>query len=156
LAGGAVTGGAFKLGGLKALDDFLLNKKITEFNTYVGLSAGSVLAAPLAAGISPAEMGKSLEGKSEHFSRFPAADFYSPNFSDFATRPAQFALDMLAYLPGTLSDLLSQAPEITRTLQAPLMNTLRNPSIESARKVFTVLGEALSQRRHFPSPLDYL
>ena len=74
LAGGAVTGGAFKLGGLKALDDFLLNKKITEFDTYVGLSAGSVLAAPLAAGISPAEMVKSLEGKSKQFSRFRAND----------------------------------------------------------------------------------
>ena len=41
LAGGAVTGGAFKLGGLKALDDFLVNWKTTEFDTYVGLSAGS-------------------------------------------------------------------------------------------------------------------
>ena len=27
LAGGAVTGGAFKLGGLKALDDFLVNRR---------------------------------------------------------------------------------------------------------------------------------
>src|SRR5271169_3689169 len=82
LAGGAVTGGAFKLGGLKALDDFLVNKKTTEFETYVGLSAGAVLAAPLAAGVSPAEMLKSLEGKSEHFSRFGPADVYMPNLRD--------------------------------------------------------------------------
>ncbi len=38
LAGGAITGGAFKLGGLKALDDFLVNRKTTEFDTYVGLN----------------------------------------------------------------------------------------------------------------------
>ena len=62
LAGGAVTGGAFKLGGLKALDDFLVNRKTTEFDTYVGLSAGAVLAAALAAGISPAEMLKASKG----------------------------------------------------------------------------------------------
>ena len=29
LAGGAVTGGAFKVGGLKALDDLLVNRKTT-------------------------------------------------------------------------------------------------------------------------------
>ena len=42
LAGGAVTGGAYKLGGLKALDDFLVNRKTTDFDIYVGLSAGRV------------------------------------------------------------------------------------------------------------------
>src|SRR5512137_1530198 len=94
LAGGAITGGAFKLGGLKALDDFLVNKKTTEFDTYVGLSAGAVLAAPLAAGVSPAEMLKSLEGKSSEFSRFGPGDVYQPNLRDFVTRPAQFALDV--------------------------------------------------------------
>ena len=41
LAGGAVTGGAYKLGGLKALDDFLVNRKTTDFDIYVGLSAGA-------------------------------------------------------------------------------------------------------------------
>ena len=46
-----ITGGAFKLGGLKALDDFLVNRKTTDFDTYVGLSAGAVLAAPLAGGV---------------------------------------------------------------------------------------------------------
>ena len=79
LAGGAITGGAFKLGGLKALDDLLVDRKINEFDTYVGLSAGALLAAPLAAGISPAEMLKSLEGKSEEFSQFQPLDFYNPN-----------------------------------------------------------------------------
>ncbi|MFN8644531.1 MAG: NDP-sugar synthase [Candidatus Binatia bacterium] len=44
--GGAITGGAFKLGGLKALDDLLVNRKTTEFDSYIGLSAGAVLAAP--------------------------------------------------------------------------------------------------------------
>ena len=76
LAGGAVTGGAYKLGGLKALDDFLVNRKTTDFDIYVGLSAGSVLAAPLAGGVSPAEMLRSLEGVSEEFTELRAKDFY--------------------------------------------------------------------------------
>src|ERR1700675_1032202 len=97
LAGGAVTGGAFKLGGLKALDDFLVNRKTTEFDTYVGLSAGAVLSAPLAAGVSPAEMVKSLAGESEQFSRLNGSDFYSLNVGELLTRPARFALDTLGF-----------------------------------------------------------
>src|SRR3989304_2054900 len=114
LAGGALTGAAFKLGGLKALDDLLLNKKTTEFHTYVGLSAGAVLAAPLAAGVSPAEMLKSLEGQSTQVSPFGPGDVYSPNLRDFVSRPAQFAWDVLTFLPGTVSDLFNQMPELAR------------------------------------------
>ena len=65
LAGGAVTGGAFKVGGLKALDEFLVERKVTELDTYVGLSAGAFLATSLAAGITPDEMIEALEGTSQ-------------------------------------------------------------------------------------------
>jgi len=156
LAGGAVTGGGFKLGGLKALDDFLVNRKTTEFHTYVGLSAGAVLSAPLAAGISPAEMMKSLEGNSEHFTRFRLTDFYSPNLGEFLTRPARFAVDVMSFLPGTVGDLLTQVPGLTAKLQAPLGNALRNPGWGALQEVLEPLGEALAKRRGFPSPLDYL
>jgi NTE family protein len=156
LAGGAVTGGAFKLGGLKALDDFLVNKKTTEFDTYVGLSAGAVLAAPLAAGVTPAEMLKSLEGKSSQFSRFGAEDVYKPNLRDFVGRPARFALDVLAFMPGTVTDLLQQMPSLTRALEEPLRNAVRQPSIGRLQSVLAPIGEAIAKRRGFPSPLDYL
>ena len=53
LAGGAVSGGAFKVGGLKALDDFLSGRRITDLDMYVGISAGSILAASVASGITP-------------------------------------------------------------------------------------------------------
>ncbi|MFI5366676.1 MAG: patatin-like phospholipase family protein [Candidatus Binatia bacterium] len=156
LAGGAVTGGAFKLGGLKALDDFLVNKKTTEFDTYVGLSAGAVLAAPLAAGVSPAEMLKSLEGKSSQFSRFGAQDVYQPNLRELVARPAQFTLDVLAFMPGTVSDLLKQVPSLARALEEPIRDAVRQPSLGGLQKILAPIGEALAQRRGFPSPLDYL
>ncbi|HVO24380.1 MAG TPA: patatin-like phospholipase family protein [Candidatus Margulisiibacteriota bacterium] len=156
LAGGAVTGGAFKLGGLKALDDFLVNKKTTEFDTYVGLSAGAVLAAPLAAGVSPAEMLKSLEGKSTQFDHFRPGDVYAPAWGDFVSRPAQFAFDVLTFLPGTVGDLLRQVPRLARKLQEPLAEAWRNPSTTSLQELLTPIGEAIAGRRGFPSPLDYL
>ena len=89
LAGGAITGGAFKVGGLKALDDFLVNRKTTELDSYVGLSAGAVLAGALAAGISPAEMIKSLDGRSDELTAFQAYEFYSPNIREFIERERQ-------------------------------------------------------------------
>lgn len=156
LAGGAVTGGAFKLGGLKALDDFLVNKKTTEFDTYVGLSAGAVLAAPLAAGVSPAEMLKSLEGKSSRFTRFGPRDVYSPALREFITCPAQFALDVLTFLPGTVADLLRQMPQLARKLQEPLGKTWHEPGVARLQELLEPIGEALAQRRSFPFALDYL
>ena len=156
LAGGAVTGGAFKLGGLKALDDFLVNRKTTEFDTYVGLSAGAVLAAPLTAGVSPAEMLKSLEGQSTQFSRFGPSDVYKPNIRAFLERPAQFAWDVLSFLPGTVTDLFGQMPALARRLEQPLLDALRNPDLGHVRDVLAPIGEALAKRRGFPSPLNYL
>ncbi len=156
LAGGAVTGAAFKLGGLKALDDLLVNRKTTEFDTYVGLSAGAMLAGPLGAGVSPAEMLKSLEGKSTEFTRFGLADFYNPNIRDLVERPAQYALDLLSFLPGTISDLVAQMPELARKIEKPLANALRNPRLGAVQEILAPIGETLAKRRNFPSALDYL
>ena len=53
LAGGAVSGGAYKLGGLKALNDYMVNFKMTDFDMHVGLSAGALLSAAIANGVAP-------------------------------------------------------------------------------------------------------
>lgn len=156
LAGGAVSGGAFKLGGLKALDDLLVNRKTTEFDTYVGLSAGAMLAAPLAAGISPAEMLKSFEGKSAEFSRLRLSDFYNPNFYDLIARPAQFALDALAFLPGTVNDVLSQTPRVVSRIQQSLSHPQRKGALSLVQEILAPIGEALAKRRSFPSVASYL
>jgi NTE family protein len=156
LAGGAITGAAFKLGGLKALDDLLLNRKTTEFDTYVGLSAGAMLAAPLAAGVTPGEMLKSLEGKSNEFTRLQMSEFYSPNIRDLVARPAQFAFDVLTFLPGAITDLLLQVPELAQKLEKPLREALAHPSLDSMQEVLAPIGETLAKRRRFPSPMDYL
>lgn len=156
LAGGAVTGGAFKLGGLKALDDFLVNRKTTDFDTYVGLSAGAVLSAPLAAGVTPAEMIKSLEGKSDHFSRLNLLDFYNPNIGELFSQPARFAVDMITYLPGALGDVLAQTPALASALREPIADAMRRPSLTALTAILEPIGEMLARRRSLPSVLDYL
>jgi predicted acylesterase/phospholipase RssA len=64
LSGGAVTGGSFKAGGIKALNDYFSNFSVNDFDIYVGISSGSLIAAPLVGGISPESILKSLDGTS--------------------------------------------------------------------------------------------
>jgi NTE family protein len=156
LAGGAVSGGAFKLGGLKALDDFLVNRKTTEFDIYVGLSAGSVLAAPLAGGISPAEMIKSLEGKSTELTRFRFVDFYSPNFREFIERPIEYALAVALFVPGIVSDLVKTMPKVGEELRRAVREYLAAPSPGSLPRLLEPIAERLWNHRQFPSLLDHV
>jgi predicted acylesterase/phospholipase RssA len=89
LAGGAVAGGAFKAGGLRALDEALVRRRtpggtshafgLHEFDVFVGLSAGSVLASVLAAGIGPDEIMRILRGASDTYEAFRAWHFMRPS-----------------------------------------------------------------------------
>jgi predicted acylesterase/phospholipase RssA len=156
LAGGAVSGGGFKLGGLKALDDFLVNRKTTDFDMYVGLSAGAFLAAPLASGVTPPEMLRSIEGSSEEFTAFGARDFYQLNYREFVEQPLRYLLDLAAFLPGSILDLVAKSPAVAEKTAEPLRAYLREPSFAHLREMLMPIGEALLETRPFPFPLDYL
>src|SRR5271167_1003482 len=56
LGGGGFTGGVYEIGALRALDLLSVNRTVTDFDVYVGTSAGAFVAAALANGISPEEM----------------------------------------------------------------------------------------------------
>jgi predicted acylesterase/phospholipase RssA len=56
LAGGGFLGAAYELGALAALQESIHGLDLTELDTYVGVSAGSFLAAGLANGLSPVAM----------------------------------------------------------------------------------------------------
>jgi predicted acylesterase/phospholipase RssA len=156
LAGGAVTGGAYKLGGLKALDDFLVNRKTTDFDIYVGLSAGAMLAAPLAASVTPAEMLRSIEGVSEEFSALRASDFYGLNFGEFARKPVDFLFDLVTYVPGLLYDFLVQTPTVLRLLEEPLTRARHQATLDNLLECVTPIVDAIGSAREFPFPLAYM
>jgi predicted acylesterase/phospholipase RssA len=128
LAGGAISGGAFKVGGLKALDDYLVGRKITDLDIYVGLSAGSILAASLAGGITPDEMIEVLEGTSDRLDQLRPIDFYYPNFREFAERPAKLAYDLLTYLPSVGWDFARGLPGLPEAVGDEFRRFVRKPS----------------------------
>jgi hypothetical protein len=84
LGGGGITGGVYELGVLSALDDFLVGgRRPTDFDIFVGISAGSLLASFLANGISVKEMCKAVLGEQEHRLLLRREDIYDFRFRPF-------------------------------------------------------------------------
>lgn len=156
LAGGAVTGGAFKVGGLKALNDYFVDREVTEFDIYVGLSAGAFLAAALAAGVSPNEMIRVLEGKSRSMEQLRPLDFYHPNWREFLFRPVEFAGRALGYLPATALDFARALPELPEAVGAEFRSLAKEPSYTRFEAFALALRAHVAPNREVPSPADHI
>ncbi len=84
LGGGGITGGVYELGVLSALEDFIVRGRRTrDFDIFVGVSAGSLLAAFLANGISVSDMCKAILGERGHRLVLRREDIYDIRFRPF-------------------------------------------------------------------------
>ncbi|MEM7413274.1 MAG: patatin-like phospholipase family protein [Myxococcota bacterium] len=156
LAGGAVTGGAFKVGGLKALNDFLVERKITDLDVYVGISAGAILGSSLAAGVSPDEMVRVLDGTSSRLDQLRPIDFYQPNVSEWLTRPAKYSYDLAAYLPSISVEFARGLPGLPSALKGPLRDFARKPNYTSAEAIALHLFQHIAPKREVPSLTNHI
>jgi NTE family protein len=102
LSGGAISGGAFKIGGLIAVDTFFTNLSVCDCDIYMGISAGSFLAAPLAAGIRPQDILRSFTGRSATYTSFNAWDFYWPNIAEVADKGRSALQELASLYPSLL------------------------------------------------------
>ena len=156
LAGGAISGGAFKVGGLKALNDFLIGRKITDLDIYVGLSAGSILAASLASGITPDEMVKVLHGTSSRLDQLRPIDFYKPNFSEFVSRPAKLVYDLCTYLPSIGRDFATGLPGLPAAVGPAVREFMREPTYTRLEGMAMRLFEHISPKREVPALMNHV
>jgi predicted acylesterase/phospholipase RssA len=156
LAGGAVSGGAFKVGGLKALDDYLVDRKVVDLDMYIGLSAGSMLAVSLASGITPDEMVKVLEGTSGKLDQLTPLQFYNPNLREFVERPAKFLYDLFTYVPGVLFELVRQVPRLPELMGPHFRAFLDHPNYTSAEELAMTLIEHVSPSREIPALTNHI
>jgi predicted acylesterase/phospholipase RssA len=62
LAGGGLTGAVYEIGALRAIDELLVGRDVRSFDIIVGTSAGALVGAMLAKGITPGEMLQILDG----------------------------------------------------------------------------------------------
>ncbi len=156
LAGGAVSGGAYKAGGLKALNDFLVNKKVTDFDMYIGISAGGFLAVPLAGGISPEEMLKSLDGTSERFQQLSPLDLYYPNYVEFIERPLKYLYETFTYFPGIIINFISSFPRLSSTIRDGMLRFFKDPNYSNYESLIRPIARSVYSKRGIPLILSTL
>ena len=156
LAGGAITGAAFKVGGLKALNDFLVNRKVTDFDMYVGVSAGSFISAFLSSGVTPEEILKTLDGSSERFDQLSPFDLYRPNWLEFAERPLSYLYRRMTYLPGIFYDSIRSLPRLWSPLRDGFVRFCSEPNYSNLEHMLRPLAKIIYSSRAMPSLMEAL
>jgi NTE family protein len=109
LGGGGFTGGVYEIGALRALDLLSVNKTVNDFDIYVGTSAGSLVAALAANGVTPELMMRVVNNQVPTPFRDINLDMLLRlNLREFAIKGLRFPLHLLnvvSDLPRNLSAL---------------------------------------------------
>jgi NTE family protein len=93
LGGGGFTGGVYEIGALRALDLLAVNSTVTNFDVYVGTSAGSFVAGMLANGVSPDEMMQVINKRIDsELDDLDLDKVLRPNYLGFVQKAAMFPL----------------------------------------------------------------
>jgi len=87
LGGGGFTGAVYEIGALRALDLLSVNRTVSDFDIYVGTSAGSLVAAFSANGITPEQMMRVVNGqKPLPFGDVDLGTLLRPNYREFIAK----------------------------------------------------------------------
>jgi NTE family protein len=89
LAGGGPLGAFYELGALHALEEAIIGRELTDFDMYVGVSSGSVVAAGLANGIDTTAMGSIFIHDSSTMLPFTPEMLMHPAIGEYAGRIAR-------------------------------------------------------------------
>jgi NTE family protein len=95
LGGGGFTGGVYQIGALRALDLLSVNKSVNQFDVYVGTSAGSLIAALAANGVTPEQMMRVVNNQTPTPFRDINLDMLlRPNYREFLLRGVKLPLQL--------------------------------------------------------------
>ena len=101
LGGGGFTGAVYEIGALRALDLLSVNRSVNQFDIYVGTSAGSLVAALTANGVTPEQMMRVVNNQVPTPFRDINLDMLlRPNYREFLAKGVQLPLHMLGVLRG--------------------------------------------------------
>ncbi|HMD51995.1 MAG TPA: patatin-like phospholipase family protein [Solirubrobacteraceae bacterium] len=104
LGGGGFTGGVYEIGALRALDLLAVNRTVTNFDVYVGTSAGAFIAALCANGVTPEEMMRVVTGQGKAtFKDIDIGDLLRPNLVEFVRTGVLLPLRAIALARQLLS-----------------------------------------------------
>jgi predicted acylesterase/phospholipase RssA len=121
LAGGGPEGAVYEIGALRALDEALEGVDLNDLHIYIGVSAGSFLAANLANNLTPTQMCRAIvkHDPGEH-----------PFVSETFLRPA-------------LRELVGRSAMVPRLLWESIVEYLKNPRDQRLLDSLTRVGRAL-------------
>jgi NTE family protein len=106
LGGGGFTGAVYEIGALRALDLLSVNRSVNQFDIYVGTSAGAVIAALAANGVTPEQMMQTLnERGSEHLPSLGRQEFLRLNKGEFALKALQLPLHAVSVARNVVRSL---------------------------------------------------
>lgn len=123
LAGGGVAGAVYEIGALCAIDDLLEQRSVNDFDLYVGTSAGALVAACLANGISPRSLLAVVDGAAFGIDQLEPHHVFAWNLPDAVQRGLR--------LPGSLIEVVRQRPALralTETLTSGLPTGIYDPA----------------------------
>ncbi len=156
LAGGAISGGAFKLGGLLALDRYLVSRKVTDFDLYVGLSAGAFIGSFLAGGIPPEELLKGIDGTSARIDQLKFYDFYWPAWSEWGRRAGRAARDAVTVGPRLAWSFLRYLSGNREAIRRQVAAIAGDPSYTSLERLVGPLVSEVGNDVGLPHPGRYI
>lgn len=121
LAGGGPVGAIFELGALRALDEAIDGLRMHELDVYVGVSAGGLIAASLANGISTGEMCRIFMGHDHAAHSFEPEKLLQPAYSEY----------------------LRRAKSVPKIISDSLLELMKDPAHASVSRFMGALGKAM-------------
>jgi NTE family protein len=101
LGGGGFTGAVYEIGALRALDLLSVNRSVNQFDVYVGTSAGALVAALTANGVTPEQMMRVVNKQTPTPFRDINLDMLlRPNYREFVAKGAKLPLHLLGVARG--------------------------------------------------------
>src|ERR671919_480969 len=99
LGGGGFTGGVYEIGALRALDLLAVDRTVNQFDVYVGTSAGALIAALAANGVTPEQMMRAVnEQVPQPFRDVDFGMLLRPNYREFVSRGVRLPFHLLGVL----------------------------------------------------------
>jgi len=96
LGGGGFTGAVYEIGALRALDLLSVNRSVNQFDVYVGTSAGALVAALTANGVTPEQMMRVVNSQvPTPFRDINLNMLLRPNYREFVARGIRLPLHLL-------------------------------------------------------------
>jgi predicted acylesterase/phospholipase RssA len=99
LGGGGFTGAVYEIGALRALDLLAVDRTVNQFDVYVGTSAGSVIAALAANGVTPEQMMRVVNDQGAGaFDAVSLDTLLRPNYREFLAKGVRLPFHLLGLL----------------------------------------------------------